>query len=76
MRVIIGDHARQRFRMRGGKGKLSTARIERSLRHKSRGRNARIWRDLVHCVRRAGCPGKSEGKNIQSQCRGWKTTTG
>jgi hypothetical protein len=33
MRVLIGDHARQRFRMRGGTGKLSTARVERSLRH-------------------------------------------
>mgnify|MGYP001253614345 FL=1 len=33
MRVIIGDHARQRFRMRGGKGKLSTSRVERSLKH-------------------------------------------
>ena len=33
MRVIIGDHARQRFRMRGGKGKLSTSRVERSLCH-------------------------------------------
>jgi len=33
MRVIIGDHARQRFRMRGGTGKLSAARVERSLCH-------------------------------------------
>ena len=33
MRVIIGDHARQRFRMRGGTGKLSTSRVERSLKH-------------------------------------------
>ena len=33
MRVVIGEHARQRFRMRGGKGKLSTARVERSLCH-------------------------------------------
>jgi hypothetical protein len=33
MRVVIGEHARQRWRMRGGTGKLSTARIERSLRH-------------------------------------------
>ena len=33
MRVVIGEHARQRFRMRGGKGKLSTARVERSLKH-------------------------------------------
>ena len=33
MRVVIGDHARQRFRMRGGTGKLSTARVERSLKH-------------------------------------------
>lgn len=33
MRVIVCNHAKQRFRMRGGTGKLSTARIERSLRH-------------------------------------------
>lgn len=33
MRVIICNHAKQRFRMRGGTGKLSTARVERSLRH-------------------------------------------
>jgi len=33
MRVIICNHAKKRFRMRGGTGKLSTARIERSLRH-------------------------------------------
>ena len=33
MRVIICNHAKQRLRMRGGTGKLSTARIERSLRH-------------------------------------------
>ena len=33
MRVILGDHARERFYTRGGTGKLSTARIERSLRH-------------------------------------------
>lgn len=33
MRVIICNHAKQRFRMRGGTGKLSTARVERSLCH-------------------------------------------
>jgi hypothetical protein len=33
MRVILGDHARQRFHLRGGTGKLSAARVERSLRH-------------------------------------------
>lgn len=33
MRVIICNHAKQRFRMRGGTGKLSTARVERSLYH-------------------------------------------
>lgn len=33
MRVILGDHARQRFRMRGGTGKLSPARVEKSLHH-------------------------------------------
>jgi hypothetical protein len=33
MRVIIGEHARQRWRMRGGTGKLSAARVEKSLRH-------------------------------------------
>ncbi len=33
MRVILGDHARQRFHLRGGTGKLSAARVERSLKH-------------------------------------------
>lgn len=33
MCVIISDHARQRWRMRGGTGKLSAARVERSLKH-------------------------------------------
>jgi hypothetical protein len=33
MRVILGDHARQRFHLRGGTGKLSAARVEKSLRH-------------------------------------------
>ena len=33
MRVVIGEHARQRFRMRGGTGELSTSRVERSLKH-------------------------------------------
>lgn len=33
MRVILGDHARQRFHLRGGTGKLSAARVERSLCH-------------------------------------------
>jgi hypothetical protein len=33
MRVIICNHAKQRFRMRGGTGKLSAARVERSLCH-------------------------------------------
>ena len=33
MCVIISDHARQRWRMRGGTGKLSTSRVERSLKH-------------------------------------------
>ena len=33
MRVVVGDHARQRYCLRGGIGKLSPARVERSLRH-------------------------------------------
>ena len=33
MRVIIGEHARERFYTRGGTGKLSAARVERSLCH-------------------------------------------
>lgn len=33
MRVILGAHARQRFNMRGGTGRLTAARVERSLRH-------------------------------------------
>lgn len=33
MRVVIGDHAKQRFRMRGGTGKLTATRVEKSLYH-------------------------------------------
>jgi hypothetical protein len=33
MRVILGDHARQRWRLRGGTGKLSATRVEKSLAH-------------------------------------------
>ena len=36
MRVILGDHARQRFHLRGGTGKLSAARVERSRRARER----------------------------------------
>lgn len=33
MRVVLCDHARQRYYSRGGTGKFSPARVERSLHH-------------------------------------------
>jgi hypothetical protein len=43
MRVILGDHAKQRFYTRGGTGKLSSTRVEKSLYH-----TLRMWAAMTN----------------------------